>query len=109
MVQFPSEPLPTVALTRVLARRPGPAPALCSPGLDLGPVTAHTTRQARTWMARCDGAVVLSNVDDELIPSVKVPHLGPEVRGSPLALTLTLTLTLTLAPISARRRMRRSG
>ena len=33
---------------------------------------------ARTWMARCDGAVILSDVNDDQIPSVRVPHLGKE-------------------------------
>ena len=39
---------------------------------------------ARTWMPRCDGAIILSDVTDEDIPSVKVRSLlVRRKRGSP--------------------------
>jgi hypothetical protein len=33
---------------------------------------------ARTWMPFCAGALILSDTDDEEVPSTRVPHLGPE-------------------------------
>lgn len=41
----------------------------------------HTTKgigMISTWMHRCDGAVLLSNKTDTALPSVDVPHIGPE-------------------------------
>ena len=31
---------------------------------------------ARTWMPRCDGAIILSDIDDERIPSIKVRQVN---------------------------------
>ena len=41
----------------------------------------HTTKadaMALSWMHRCDGALVLSNATDPTIPTVAIPHTGPE-------------------------------
>eukprot|EP00729_Bicosta_minor_P003000 gene3000-2472_t len=41
----------------------------------------HSTKGlavASTWLKRCDGALVLSNESDPKIPTVAIPHDGPE-------------------------------
>jgi glycoprotein-N-acetylgalactosamine 3-beta-galactosyltransferase len=45
----------------------------------------HTTKAsaiASTWMTRCDGAVVASDLSDPAVPALKIPHNGEETDNN---------------------------
>ena len=66
----------SIAQPRRRNRLGQPSPRLLCASHTTGPYHEHHTAaaQVRTWLPRCNGAVVLSDVDDTHVPSVKVAH-----------------------------------
>lgn len=54
-----------------------PTARLLCMGYTIDRQSQNAAAMARTWMPACDGALIFSDADDDSVPSMRLPHLGP--------------------------------